>query len=165
MERRISVNPALKPSAQRVQDALRERGFDNRVVEFSQSTRTSADAAAAVGCTVGQIAKSLVFQGGASGRAILIIASGANRVNEAAMVERIGEPLRRPDAEFVRDQTGFAIGGVPPLGHASSLTTYIDADLLKYEQIWAAAGHPNAVFPLTPAELLEMTGGQVLAIT
>ncbi len=159
------MSQALKPSAQRVQDALHARGFGNQVIEFTQSTRTSADAAAAVGCTVGQIAKSLVFQGGVSGRAILVIASGVNRVNETAMIERIGEPLRRPDAEFVRSQTGFAIGGVPPLGHASPLATYIDADLLGYEQIWAAAGHPNAVFPLTPAELLEMTGGQVLAVT
>jgi prolyl-tRNA editing enzyme YbaK/EbsC (Cys-tRNA(Pro) deacylase) len=155
----------LKPSAQRVQDALASRGFTNQVVELDASTRTSAEAAAAVGCSVAQIAKSLIFRTAESGRPVLIVASGANRVNVAAIEALVGESLMRPDADFVREQTGFVIGGVPPLGHAHPLETYLDADLWQYREIWAAAGHPNAVFPLTPDELAAMTGGRVLAVT
>lgn len=155
----------LKPSAQKVQDALISLGFANRVIELEHSTRTSAEAADAVGCEVGQIAKSLIFQGRESGKAILIIASGANRVNEKKMKQILGEKMRRPDAEFVREQTGFVIGGVAPIGHSQPLTTYIDEDLLTFEQIWAAAGHPNALYSLTPTELVEMTKGEVVSIT
>ena len=154
----------LKPSAQRVQDKLTELGFACQVIELAESTRSAAEAAEAVGCEVGQIAKSLIFQGRESGKAILIIASGANRVNEKRMKNVIGEKLKRPDADFVRAQTGFAIGGVPPLGHDQALTTYIDEDLLNYDQIWAAAGHPNALFSLTGDELVRMTTGQVANI-
>lgn len=160
-----SDSAPLKPSAQKVQDALNERGFSNRVIELAHSTRTSEEAANAVGCEVGQIAKSLIFQGRSSGKAILIIASGANRVNEKQMREILGEKMRRPDADFVREQTGFAIGGVAPIGHAQQLMTYIDQDLLDYKQIWAAAGHPNALFALTPDELVKMTGGEVVVVT
>mgnify|MGYP001197171600 FL=1 len=155
----------LKPSAQRVQDALAARGFAHRVLELPDSTRTSVEAAAAVGCAVGQIAKSLVFQGKVSNRAILVIASGSNRVNEKRLAELLGEKTQRPDADFVREQTGFAIGGVPPLGHIQPLVTMIDQDLWQYDVIWAAAGHPNAVFQLTPDELAQMTDGQIVAVT
>ncbi len=155
---------SLKPSAQRVQDVLIERGFTNQIVELAESTRTSVEAAAAVGCEVAQIAKSLIFRGATTGKAILIIASGSNRVNEKAMVAHVGEKLQRADADFVREQTGFVIGGVPPLAHAHPLETYIDADLWQYANIWAAAGHPNAVFPLTPDELAAMTKGTVVSI-
>lgn len=155
----------LKASAQRVQAALAARGFANQVVELADSTRTSAEAAAAIGCQVAQIAKSLIFQGKASGQGILVIASGSNRVNEKRLAELVGEKIVRPDADFVRTVTGFVIGGVPPLGHDQPLTTYIDEDLCQYANIWAAAGHPNAVFPLTPAELQAMTGGQVVKVT
>lgn len=155
----------LSPSAQRVQDALRSLGFANEVIEFAQTTRTAGEAAAAVGCTVAQIAKSLVFKGRGSGRPLLVIASGANRVNEKAMRDLIGEPIERPDADFVRQQTGFVIGGVPPIGHAAPLAVYIDEDLLQYDVIWAAAGTPNAVFSLAPADLLRMTGGQAIKVT
>ena len=158
------MNQPLKLSAQRVQDALAAHNFNNQVIELAASTRTSAEAAAAVGCDVGQIAKSLVFKGKRSGKPILIIASGANRVNEKRMKGYLGERLARPDADFVREQTGFAIGGIPPLGHAAPLETFIDKDLRQYKQIWAAAGHPNALFPLTPAELVAMTGGRVVVI-
>lgn len=151
----------LAPSAQKVQDALAERGFSNQVVEMPDSTRTSAEAAAAVGCTVGQIAKSLIFKGKHTGTAILVIASGANRVSEKKIAAVVGEPIEKPDAEFVRTQTGFVIGGVPPLGHATPLRTLIDPDLLTFEVIWAAAGTPNAVFKLLPPELVAMTGGTV----
>ena len=156
---------SLSPSAQRVQDALRSLGFACEVIEFAQTTRTAAEAAAAVGCTVGQIAKSLVFKTRRSGRPVLVIASGANRVNEKAMRVLIGEPIERPDADFVRQRTGFAIGGVPPIGHAEPLAAYIDEDLLQYDSIWAAAGTPNAVFRLAPADLLRMTGGQTIKVT
>jgi prolyl-tRNA editing enzyme YbaK/EbsC (Cys-tRNA(Pro) deacylase) len=159
------MSAPLKPSAQKVQDALLALGYANRIVEFADSTRTAAEAAAAVGCTVGQIAKSIIFQGHTTHRPILIITSGANRVHEKRAGERIGEKLDKAAAELVRTATGYAIGGVPPLAHAQPLTTYIDQDLLQYEEIWAAAGHPHAVFRLTPAELLSMTGGQVIQVT
>jgi len=151
----------LKPSAQRVQDALAARGLDIQVVELTATARSAAEAAAAVGCQVGQIAKSLVFRGRSSGQGILVIASGANRVDLARVEALLGEALDKADADFVRAQTGFAIGGVPPLGHDRPLTTVIDEDLLRFEKIWAAAGHPSAVFPATPAQLVAMTGGKV----
>jgi prolyl-tRNA editing enzyme YbaK/EbsC (Cys-tRNA(Pro) deacylase) len=154
----------LKPSAQKVQDALVAAGFANQVVELPDSARTAAEAAAAVGCDVGCIVKSLVFRARPSGRAVLVVASGANRVDEKAVKALLGEAIDRADADFVREQTGFAIGGVPPLGHAQQLVCFVDEDLLKLERIWAAAGHPHAVFALTPAELVRMTGGAVVAI-
>jgi prolyl-tRNA editing enzyme YbaK/EbsC (Cys-tRNA(Pro) deacylase) len=156
---------ALKPSAQKVQDALLAQGYQNEVIEFADSTRTAAEAAAAVGCTVGQIAKSLLFRGTTSQRPILVITSGTNRVHEKRAARQIGEKLEKADAEFVRAATSFAIGGVPPLGHAQPVAIYIDQDLLQYDVIWAAAGHPNAVFSLTPHELVAMTGGQVIDVT
>ncbi len=155
---------ALKPSAQKVQEALRARGFANEVVELPASTRTAAEAASAVGCEAGQIVKSLVFRGRPSGRAVLIVASGSHRVDEGAVRAVLGEDIEKASAEFVREQTGFAIGGIPPLGHAREIVTIVDEELLRHERIWAAAGHPQAVFPLTPAELVSMTGGRVARI-
>lgn len=154
----------MKPSAQKVQDALHALGFANQVVELPDSARTSAEAAAAVGCTVGQIAKSLIFAGQQSQQAYLVIASGSNRVDEKKVAALAGEKIVRPDAGFVREQTGFAIGGVAPVGHVHALRTFIDAELLAYTEIWAAAGHPNAVFRLTPSELVQMTGGAVMDV-
>lgn len=159
------MSQQLKPSAQKVQDVLSALGYQNQVIEFADSTRTAAEAAAAVGCTVGQIAKSLLFRGAESQRPILIITSGSNRVHEKRAAQTIGEKLEKADADFVREKTGFAIGGVPPLGHAQSVATYIDQDLLQYEIIWAAAGHPHAVFRLLPTELVQMTGGTVINVT
>jgi prolyl-tRNA editing enzyme YbaK/EbsC (Cys-tRNA(Pro) deacylase) len=153
--------PSLKPSARRVQEALAAHGFGFQVREFPDSTRTSAEAAAAIGCAVGQIAKSLIFCAKASDRPVLVIASGVNRVDEKALAAQVGEKIGRADAEFVRARTGFAIGGVPPVGHSEALITLIDRDLLSFEEIWAAAGTPNAVFRLTPADLVAMTGGTV----
>jgi len=144
-----------------VQEALAARGFDFEVREFPESTRTSAEAAAAIGCAVGEIAKSLVFRGAESGEAVLIIASGANRVDPAKAEALLGEAIGRADADFVRAATGFAIGGVPPLGHDRPLVTLIDEDLLAFEVIWAAAGTPNAVFRLSPKDLGDLTGGRV----
>jgi prolyl-tRNA editing enzyme YbaK/EbsC (Cys-tRNA(Pro) deacylase) len=155
----------LKPSAKKVQGAVNQLGFDFEVVEFSETTRTSADAAAAIGCEVAQIAKSLIFRGKTSDKAILVIASGINRVNEQAIKEVLGEKIGRADADFVREKTGFVIGGVPPVGHNEPLTTFIDEDLFEHEIIWAAAGTPNAVFRLTPQGLEQLTKGKVINIT
>jgi prolyl-tRNA editing enzyme YbaK/EbsC (Cys-tRNA(Pro) deacylase)/protein tyrosine phosphatase (PTP) superfamily phosphohydrolase (DUF442 family) len=159
-----AAGPALSTSAQRVQDALARLGFTLAVVELPQSTRTAAEAAAAVGCSVGQIVKSLIFRGATSGRAILVLASGSNKVDEAAVAALLGEPLAKADADFVRAHTGFAIGGVSPLGHLEPLPTFIDDDLLAYDTLWAAAGTPNAVFKLTPKELVKMSEGTVARI-
>jgi prolyl-tRNA editing enzyme YbaK/EbsC (Cys-tRNA(Pro) deacylase) len=155
---------SLPSSAQKVQQALAALGFDLQVVELPDSTRTAVEAAQAVGCQVGQIVKSLVFKGKRSERPVLVVASGVNRVNEKAIEALIGEPLGKADAEFVRAHTGFAIGGVPPVGHTEPLLTFVDEDLLQYGEIWAAAGTPNAVFRLTPPDLVRMTGGQVVKI-
>ncbi|NMC53732.1 MAG: YbaK/EbsC family protein [Chloroflexi bacterium] len=154
---------SLSDSAKRVQQALKAIGFELRVVEMPDSTRTSVEAAQAVGCEVAQIAKSLVFKA-ASGRAVLVIASGMNRVNEKRVAAELGESLGKADADFVRQQTGFAIGGIPPVGHIQPLETFMDEDLLQFETIWAAAGTPHAVFQLTPAELQKMTGARVIGV-
>jgi prolyl-tRNA editing enzyme YbaK/EbsC (Cys-tRNA(Pro) deacylase) len=154
----------LSASAKRVQEALEALGMSLQVVELPDSTRTAVEAAQAVGCQVGQIVKSLVFKAKHSGRAIMVEASGANRVDEHKIEALLGEPLGKADADFVREHTGFAIGGIPPLGHAEKLETFIDEDLGQYEEIWAAAGTPHAVFRLTPAELQRITTGRVVAI-
>ena len=159
-----SEPPALSPSAQRVQDALRALGFIYEVTESAQATRTAVEAARAVGCEVGQIAKALVFKTAQSGRAILVIASGANKVNEWRVGVVLKEALEKAPAAFVREHAGFTIGGVPPVGHAHPLETFIDEDLLGHETIWAAAGTPNALFRLVPADLVKMTGGRVIKV-
>lgn len=155
---------ALSPSAQKVQAALHALGMSLAVVELPASTRTALEAAQAVGCEVGQIVKSLIFKAKRSERPILVVASGANRVDERRIEALIGEPLGKADAEFVRQRTGFVIGGVPPLGHLEKIETFIDEDLLQYDLIWAAAGTPNAVFQLSPADLLRITGGRVTVV-
>ena len=158
------MSEELSSSAQKVQQALNGLGLRLQVVELPGSTRTALEAAQAVGCQVGQIVKSLVFKAKRSERPILVIASGQNRVDEKRIEALIGEPLGKADADFVRQRTGFVIGGVSPVGHLEKLETYIDQDLLQFDELWAAAGTPNAVFRLKPAELLQMTGGQVAEI-
>jgi prolyl-tRNA editing enzyme YbaK/EbsC (Cys-tRNA(Pro) deacylase) len=147
-----------------VQSALDAAGIEARIIELSASARTAAEAAAAVGCSVAQIAKSLVFRGAESGDAILVIASGTNRVNEKKIAEHAGEAIAKADADFVRERTGYAIGGIPPAGHASPLRTFIDRDLLQYDRIWAAAGTPHAVMELTPAQLTNLVPAPVVEI-
>jgi prolyl-tRNA editing enzyme YbaK/EbsC (Cys-tRNA(Pro) deacylase) len=154
----------LSASAQKVQDALKAMGFAMQVVELPASTRTAVEAAQAVGCDVGQIVKSLIFKGRDSGRPLLLLVSGANRVDLEKAAVTVGEALEKADADFVRQHTGFAIGGVPPVGHTEALDTLIDVDLLQYSQVWAAAGTPNAVFCLAPADLERVTGGRVVKI-
>jgi prolyl-tRNA editing enzyme YbaK/EbsC (Cys-tRNA(Pro) deacylase) len=155
------MKPAESPSALKVQSALGERF---QVLEFDASTRTAADAAAAIGCEVAQIAKSLIFRGANSDRAVLIIASGVDRVDEKKAAVAIGEPIARADADFVREATGFAIGGVPPVGHKTKPIVLIEESLTQFDEIWAAAGTPNAVFRLTPSDLVELTGGRTVAV-
>lgn len=154
----------LSPTAQRVQDLLASRGFHCNVIEYAESTRTSQEAAERAGCTLGQITKSLIFKGRSTQKPILVLTSGANRVDEKRIGEYAGEPIGRADADFVRLVTGFAIGGVPPLGHAQPIETYVDEDLMQYDTIWAAAGTANAIFELTPADLRRMTDGRVVQV-
>lgn len=151
-------------TVRRVQEALGALGLGHEIVDLGLSARTAADAAGAVGCRVDQIAKSLVFRLRESGRPLLVVTSGAHRVNEATVAALVGETLDRADADFVRTETGFAIGGVAPLGHVRPVLTLIDEHLLTFEEIWAAAGHPNMVFRLRPADLVAMTGGRVAAV-
>lgn len=155
----------LSKNAKKVQTALASFGLDLVVVEFPESTRTAQDAANVIGCQVEQIVKSLVFQCRPSGKAILIAASGGNRVNEKRIKEILGEKIVRADAEFVRQVTGFPIGGVPPVAHTQRIETIIDEDLMHFQEIWAAAGTPNAVFPLKPQQLVLITAGKVEKIT
>ena len=159
-----SAPPALSPSAQKVQDALRALGFAYEVQESAQATRTASEAARAVKCDVGQIAKSLVFKTGTTGRAILVIASGANTVNEWRIGVLLKETLEKAPPAFVREHAGYAVGGIPPLGHAKPMETFIDEDLLRHETIWAAAGTPNALFRMASADLVTMTAGRVIRV-
>jgi prolyl-tRNA editing enzyme YbaK/EbsC (Cys-tRNA(Pro) deacylase) len=154
----------LKEAAQRVQQRAYDLGLDITVRQMPASTRTAEAAAAACGCAVGQIVKSLVFKGRTSGKPYLLLVSGSNRVDEEGMAAIIGETLTRPDAQFVRDTTGYAIGGIPPLGHASPLATYFDRDLLQYDVVWAAAGTPEAVFSVAPTALAEKTAATVITV-
>ncbi len=155
---------SLSSSAQKVQDALKQLGYDYKVIESSESTRTALEAAERVGCEVGQIAKSLIFQGKSSGKAILILTSGANQVDVKRMKVHAEEKIGRADPVFVRERTGYAIGGIPPIGHLHPIETYVDEDLLQYEKIWAAAGTPNAIFEMDANQLKKMTGGEVIAV-
>jgi prolyl-tRNA editing enzyme YbaK/EbsC (Cys-tRNA(Pro) deacylase) len=155
---------ALSANAARFQEQLRQRGFRHQVIELPASTRTAKEAAQAVQCQPGQIVKSLVFKTLHSQLPVLVLASGPNRVDEHRLSELAGEPIEKADADFVRQRTGFVVGGVPPLGHKESVATFIDETLFQYETLWAAAGTPHAVFQLTPLDLQRMTAGRVVAI-
>ena len=151
-------------SVKKVQQTLKLLGFSDEIVVFPDSTRTAIEAAQAVGCSVGQIVKSLVFRGAQSQKPVLALVSGANRVNEKRLGSLVGEEIEKADADFVRQHTGFAVGGVPPVAHVARLATFIDRDLLQYDEIWAAAGSPHAVFRLAPDDLQRMTGGEVVTL-
>lgn len=161
----MDINQELAKSAQSVQDALANAGLTCRVVELSDSTRTAQDAANAIGCDVAQIVKSLIFKTRNSQKPVLVLASGPNRVNEKVIEAFVGEKIVKADADFTRDVTGFAIGGIPPIGHKEPIDLiFIDEDLMKFEEIWAAAGTPNAVFNLKGKDLCKMTQGKVISI-
>ena len=149
----------MKPAAARVQAVLDALGLGRTVLELPVEARTSQQAADAVGVGVAQIAKSLVFT--VNGAPVMVVASGINRVDEGKLGRLAGGQVRRADADTVKRATGYAIGGVPPLGHETALPIWVDEDLLRLELIYAAAGVPECVFPLTPAELLRATAGQV----
>jgi prolyl-tRNA editing enzyme YbaK/EbsC (Cys-tRNA(Pro) deacylase) len=152
---------ALKDSARRVQDALNMYNLEFQIVKFHESTRTSQEAALAIGCEVGQIAKTLIFRGKRSGNPICIIASGKNRVDEKKVALLIGEEIEKPDAAYVLQHTQFAIGGVPPIGYKLTTLPLIDEDLMLYEELWAAAGTPHAVFQLSCPDLMKITQGRI----
>lgn len=154
----------LSKSAEKVQKELNKFGFELNVIELSDSTRTAQEAANTIGCSISQIAKSLIFKGKISQIPILIVASGTNRVNEKAIKQHIGEKLEKADADFVLKHTGFVIGGIPPIGHKTPILTLIDEDLMQHKEIWAAAGTPHSVFRLTPMILAEITHGDIICI-
>ncbi len=148
---------------ERFVEAARQAGLEPEVHRFPAGTRTAADAASAVGCSLGQIVKSLVFMAG--GQPVLVLTSGSNRVDEVAVAAVLGVPsLAKASADQVRETTGFAIGGTPPLGHPRELRTLMDKDLLGYDEIWAAAGTPDACFPVSPSALAEAAGADVVAV-
>jgi prolyl-tRNA editing enzyme YbaK/EbsC (Cys-tRNA(Pro) deacylase) len=154
---------ALPDAARRVAELLRAHGHDKPVVMLPSTGKTSAEAAAGLGCSVAQIAKSIIFRRVDDDAPVLVVASGANRVDEGKVSAHVGA-LARADAKFVREKTGYAIGGVCPIGHAVTPVTLIDADLLTLDSLWAAAGHPHAVFNLSPQQLVAMTGAPVVDV-
>ena len=155
---------SLSPSAQKIQAILQRLGSNSVVIEFSESTRTAQEAADRVGCKLGQIVKSMIFKGQISGKGILVLTSGSNRVDEKKISGYVLEAIGRADPDFVRSKTGFAIGGVPPVGHAQALETFLDEDLMQYPTIWAAAGTPNAVFELPSTDLARFTDGKIVRV-
>jgi len=153
----------MHPSAQKVANAAAKLGLDIKVVEFDQTTRTATDAANAIGCQVGQIVKSLLFL--AAGQPVVALVSGDNRLDERKLATLCScgrKKIKRPDADLTKETTGYSIGGVPPFGHKSPMTVYVDQDLTEHDVIWAAAGTPFAVFAITPAALVDATQGQVV---
>jgi len=154
----------LSPTVQKIQDLLNSLGYQFTVIEHAESTRTAQEAADRAGCELGQIVKSLIFKGKESGKPILVLTSGVNRVDEKRISAYAGEGIGRADADFVRAVTGFAIGGVPPVGHIQKMETYIDEDFLHYPTIWAAAGTPNAIFELSTDVLQKITDGKIVRV-
>jgi prolyl-tRNA editing enzyme YbaK/EbsC (Cys-tRNA(Pro) deacylase) len=154
----------LSPSAQKIQNLLNSLGYDYAVIEHAESTRTAQEAAERAGCELGQIVKSLIFKGKDSGKPIIVLTSGANRVDEKRIREYAGEGIGKADADFVRAVTGFAIGGVPPVGHLQKIETYMDEDFMQYETVWAAAGTPKAIFELKTSDLEKMTDAKIVRV-
>lgn len=159
------MKKALSRDAKSIQDFLAAAGVEARVRELPSSTHTAAQAAAAIGCSIGQIAKSLVFRTAPGMEPVLVVASGANRVNEERIRVVIGQAVEMADPAFVRRATGFAVGGVPPFGHPAPITTILDRDLMEWDFLWASAGTPHAMVRLRPDELKRLTGGGVQVIT
>jgi prolyl-tRNA editing enzyme YbaK/EbsC (Cys-tRNA(Pro) deacylase) len=158
-----NTNTKLPDSAQRVADLLAAMGHDKPVVMLPETGKTSAEAAAGLGCSVAEIAKSIVFRRLSDDAAVMVVASGANRVDEKKVAAIVGE-LGKADAKFVRERIGYAIGGVCPIGHVQKTVMLVDQDLMQLGSVWAAAGHPHAVFNLTPQQLVAMTGAPVVDV-
>jgi prolyl-tRNA editing enzyme YbaK/EbsC (Cys-tRNA(Pro) deacylase) len=155
---------SLSSSAQKIQTILNNLAPNFKVVEFSESTRTAQEAADRVGCQLGQIVKSMIFKGQVTNKAILVLTSGSNRVDEKKISNYAGEAIVRAEPDYVRTKTGFAIGGVPPVGHTQPIETYIDEDLLNFTDVWAAAGTPNAVFNLLSSDLVKISHGEIVNV-
>jgi Cys-tRNA(Pro) deacylase len=155
----------LNTSVRKVEKALKAHGLECQVLNMKETTRSAQDAANSLGCRVEQIVKSLVFVMKKTKKPILVLASGANRVNTKKIRNVLSEPITMAAPDFVREKTGFVVGGVPPLGHSNPLETFIDEDLLKYPEIWAAAGSSNTMFKLSPDDLQKITRGQVISVT
>ncbi len=151
----------MSKSLKRVEAALVEAGLTPDIREMQASTRTAADAAAAVGCGVDQIVKSIIFRGEVTGHVVLFLTAGGNRVDDAKASAVAGQPLGKADADLIRAETGFAIGGVSPVGHLAPVTAYLDPRVLGFDTVWAAAGTPRHVFAIAPADLLRLTGARV----
>lgn len=149
----------MSKSLARVAAALKDAGIETEIREMGD-TRTAADAAAAVGCEVDQIAKSIIFRGEESGHVVLFLTAGGNRVDADKATALAGQPLGKADAALIRAETGFAIGGVAPVGHLSEIAAFIDPRLLEFDTVWAAAGTPRHVFAITPADLLRVSGAR-----
>jgi prolyl-tRNA editing enzyme YbaK/EbsC (Cys-tRNA(Pro) deacylase) len=161
----MSVPASERPEGfRRVSDALARHGHPHAPRWLDVAARTSQEAAEALGVQVGQIAKSVIFRRRSDDVAVLVVTSGDRRVDEAKVAGRVG-PVGRADAGFVKERTGFTIGGVAPLAHAQAPVTLIDRELFRFDEIWAAAGHPNGVFQLSPAQLEAMTGAPVCDVT
>ncbi len=158
------MNMPLKDSARRIQQVLQQHNLDIKVVEFKDTTRSAQEAADTIGCEIGQIAKTLIFKGKDDQKPVCIIASGKNRVDEKKIERLIGQAIEKSDADFVLEHTGFAIGGVPPVGYTLDIEPLIDQDLMPYTEIWAAAGTPFSVFNITPDNLVRITGGRIVDI-
>jgi prolyl-tRNA editing enzyme YbaK/EbsC (Cys-tRNA(Pro) deacylase) len=154
----------MSSAIDRFSEGARALGLHPEVRRFPEGTKTAEAAARAIGCDVGQIVKSLIFM--ADGRAVLALTSGRNRVDEAKLAALTGaEAVRRATPEEAREATGFAVGGTPPFAHAQAVRAFIDGDLLGYEEVWAAAGTPDSVFPLSPADLARVSGATTAAFT
>lgn len=154
----------LKQSAQRVYDALVSSGVITEIIEFEELTRTAQEAADALGCSVDQIAKTLIFKGIQTGKPVCVIASGGNRVDTKRVAQYVGEDVKKADASYVLEQTGFSVGEVSPVGFLNPLEPLIDEDLIHYDTVWAAAGTHHSVFSISPQELVRITGGRVVAL-
>ncbi len=154
----------LSKNTHAIQTALLNKSIEFKVFQFSESTHTAIEAAQAISCEIAQIIKSMIFKTHISQQPILVLASGANRVNEKILAEYVGEKIVKADADFTREVTGFAIGGIPPIGHLQTIKTFVDEDLLQFKEVWAAAGTPHTVFSLNSAILVELTSGTVIKI-
>ncbi|MBT8408134.1 MAG: YbaK/EbsC family protein [Alphaproteobacteria bacterium] len=155
----------MSKSLKRVKAALAEAGLDIEIVEMAQQTKTAAEAAAAAGCEIDQIVKSIIFRGATTNRAHLFLTAGGNRVDTSKAERLLGEPLGKADAQLIRAQTGFAIGGVSPLGHLSQIRAFMDVRLFDFPIIWAAAGTPRHNFPIDPRVLSQITNSQITDFT
>ncbi len=159
------MSQSLSKAAKSLQSTLKNHGVTCKVIELATSTKTAHDAANSLGCSIAQIAKSLIFKTVSTGKPVLVLASGSNRVNEKTIEQHVGEKIIKADADFVRDVTGFAIGGIPPIGHKQKIDfIFIDEDLMKLDSLWAAAGTPYAVFNVQAKELFELTRGKIISI-